>query len=100
MSRYNSKNNNLVVNVEKDFFEAFQKGKTQNEVYLPLTPRWGEVLLDSTTKKMREDRKGIMVTVQYKKTVLERKLLYVSIRWVPIRKFERADKHLVLLLGN
>lgn len=98
MSRYNEKTNTLVVYVEEDFWWAFSAGKTNQEVYLPATPQWEALLMDPKTKKMQKERKGMKVVVQCKRYHSEGTLEDVSTRWVPIRRFERADKHLVLQL--
>lgn len=80
-------------------FYAFQNGFTKGEIYLPIS--WKERIfaegrklnkgmLDYTVVVMRDDK-------EFSST---HRITGADIRHVPLRRWERTDKHIVLFLGK
>ena len=91
----------IVFTVSEELFKAFRKGLLHNEMFLPYSSLWKRRLLEGETWSLQRRIYGFGVKVVNeadKASVIEMKPSDASVRRIPIRPFERPDKHIVLRL--
>lgn len=94
LSSYNVKERKLTLTMDPKDYKAFKEGRTSFEVYLPWAERW-----KSRFVYHREEAMGTTVIVKAKdEEPLEFGICFITWRLVPINKYERAGRHIVLML--
>lgn len=94
LSSYNVNLKKLTLTMAAEDYKAFVEGRTSFEVYLPWAERW-----KSRFVYHREEGMKTTVVVKAKdEEPLEFGVCFITWRLVPINKYERAGRHIVLML--
>lgn len=87
----------IEVRLSNALSDAYVAGKTRYEIYLPKTEAWSRKLFEKGWMlKPNLYAYDIVVTNSSRKVAAKARLTGATVRYVPIRAFERADKHIVL----
>jgi hypothetical protein len=99
VAKYSAEKKTLVFSVDPYIYDAYKKGKTCKEMYLPHNELWTERVL-SEGWSMNPGFKSFKIQIFNKATgaTINTSCWSLTVRMAPIRPFERADKHIVLFL--
>ena len=99
VAKFNPQTKTIVFSLAPFIYDAYKKGKTCKEMFLPYTDAWKDRVF-SEGWKMRPELKNYQVQIFNKATgaTLNTQCWGTAVRMAPIRPFERADKHIVLFL--
>lgn len=87
--------------MDEETYHLFIHGDTKGEVYLPLTASWKERLFVGGRRMDKEVQNYQVIVMKEDKSVSETfRITGADIRHFPIRRTERADKHIVLTLNR
>lgn len=93
------KEKSIVFSVSEAFFQAFVSGRMNNEIYVPLNDSWKRKLFEEGWRLKPEIRQyAIRIVNRSTKCSETRRCWSATVRMVPIRALERADRHIVLYL--
>lgn len=96
--RFDDVKKEIVFHLSSEMWNAFTRYFTKGELYLPFSEVWKNRLMPNG-RKMSSDIKYNYVVVAWNPTKTEGWLCGISgmdVRKVPVRKCERAGKHIVL----
>lgn len=99
VAKYSAEKKTLVFSVDPCIYDAYKKGKTCKEMYLPYNEIWAYRVL-SEGWSMNPGFKSFKIQIFNKATgaTINTSCWSLTVRMAPIRPFERADKHIVLFL--
>lgn len=100
-SLFREEQKELIFTVSEEVFKAFRKGLLHNEMFLPYSDLWKRRLLEGETWSLQQriyDFKVKIVNANNALETFETKPSDATVRRIPIRKYERTGKHIVLRL--
>lgn len=94
-------NKRIIFHLSDEVFWAFKKGYTHGEMYVPCSDLWKRRLLAGCFSGLAKEVRGfdVIVTNSNSKRQIKARALHAEVRRTPLRPYERAGKHIVLLLA-
>lgn len=93
-------NKRIIFHLSDEVFWAFKKGYTHNEMYVPCSDLWKRRLLAGAFMGLaREVRDFDIIIANGGTPRLKAQAYHAEIRRTALRPYERAGKHIVLLLA-